>query len=211
MNKNGLTTILLLATLLSLPAQAEPKLFGNAVTMGKVPGIKLSAKQRRTLKWYASNKAYFGAFYVVEGTDHVFWTRNFHSMKIAREAAKTGCEIVSKSKSCVLHAVLYPKGMDPNGKGLDGLGQRTAKDFERKYPKRQKDGKFGAFAINGAYGYGASHGWDSAEEAREAALAYCKLDSSHGMAPIGIAGRKWVESKQIDKCRVVDTHIPSTD
>jgi hypothetical protein len=211
MNLPRLFTTLFCAALLAAPAQAEPKMFGNAVTMGKVPGVKLGAKQRRAFKWYASQKAYFGAFYVVEGTDHLFWTRNFHSMKVAQEAAKTGCEIVSKTKSCKLHAVLYPKGMDPNGTGLDGLGQRTAKDFQRRYPKIQKDGKFGAFAINGAYGYGASFGWDSAEEAREAALAYCKLDSSHGMAPIGIAGRTWVKAKQIEKCRVIDTHTPSAD
>ncbi|MDF3414143.1 hypothetical protein HKX54_06725 [Sulfitobacter sp. M57] len=211
MKRLSILSAVICTTLMAVPAQAEPKLFGNAVTMGKVPGVKLSAKQRRALKWYASKKAYFGAFYVVEGTDDLFWTRNFHSMKTAQEAAKTGCEIVSKSKSCVLHAVLYPKGMDPNGNGLEGLGQRAGKVFERKYPKRQKDGKFGAFAINGAYGFGLSFGWDTKKEATEAALAYCKLDSSHGMAPIGIQARKWVEAKKLDKCHVVDTHTPAAD
>ncbi len=208
MRLSALPAYALCAAMLALPAQAQPKIFGNAVTMGTVAGPKLTAEQRRTFKWFRSNKSYFGAFYIAPNTEHLFWTRNFHSLKTAKEAAKFGCEVVSKGVPCQLHAVVYPKGVDPNAPDLAGLGQPSAKDFQRKYPKRQKDGKYGAFAINGAVGYGYSFGWDSKEEANEAALAYCESYVSRHLAPLGIEGRNWVKSRGLQKCRVVDTHTP---
>ena len=186
----------------------QPKVFGNAVTIGTVAGPKLTAEQRRAFKWYRSNKSYFGAFYIAPDTEHLFWTRNFHSLKVAKNAAKYGCELASEGVPCVLHAVVYPKGANPNDPGLVGLGQPSSKDFERKYPKRQKDGKYGAFAINGAVGYGFSFGWDSKREADQAALSYCDAFVARSVAPLGIEGRDWVKSNGLDKCRIVHTHTP---
>ena len=88
------------------------------------------------------------------------------------------------------------------------MSQRAAKYFERRYPREQKPGKYGAFALNKAYGYGVSFGGQSAEEAREAALAYCDIASAHALAPLGIEGRNWAKSRGLDKCTVVDVHTP---
>lgn len=78
------------------PAHAQTTHFGNAVRIATVPGIELSRVQRESFRQYRSKKAYFGAFYVVEGTDHGFWTREFHSFDLAKATAKKGCEIISK-------------------------------------------------------------------------------------------------------------------
>ena len=112
-----------LALITLSPAQAEPTLFGNAVQMATVEGIRLGRVQNQTFQHYKSKKSYFGAFYVVPGTDHVFWTRNFHSLDLAKAAAKKGCEVTSETKDCKLYAVLFPKGTDPNAKGLEGFSQ----------------------------------------------------------------------------------------
>lgn len=168
----------------------------------------MTTGQRKALKNYSRKKAYFGAFFVVPGTGNFFWTRNFHNLGTAKAAAKKGCEIVSEGKACKLYALLYPKGTDPNATQLGGLSQRAAKAFNTRYAKRQKNGKFGAYAINGAYGFGASFGWPNAAEANEAAKAFCNAQSAWDLAPLGIEGRKWVQSKGLDKCRVIDTHSP---
>ena len=196
-------------TLLSAPLAAEPTLFGNKVTMGTVADMPLTAAQKRTLAWYRSNKSYFGAFYVVPDTDHFFWTRNFHSLDTAKAAAKKGCEIVSEGKACALYAVVYPQGTNPNARGVSGLSQPAAKDFQRRYPKQQKDGTYGAFAVNRSYSWGVSFGWKTKQEAEAAALSYCKAGSAIELAPLPIEGRKWVKAQGLEACRVVDVRAPS--
>ena len=67
---------LLLITAIALlgagAAQAEPQRFGNAVQIGTVPDIKLSRAQRDSFRAYRNNKSYFGAFFIVPGTDKGF-------------------------------------------------------------------------------------------------------------------------------------------
>ncbi len=202
----------LLATIIAITnvsaLQAETRQFGNAVSMATLPGIKLSRIQRSSLKQYRSKKSYFGAFYVVQGTDLGFWTRNFHDFDIAKSAAKKGCEIVSKGGKCELYALVYPKGLDPNAKGARGTSQIAAKTLNRRYPKEQKTGKYGAFALNKAFGFGYSFGWDTEAEAKAAALEYCKVDSSKALAPLGIEARKWARQRGLEKCQIIDTHTP---
>lgn len=203
---------MLLATLLCVagfsPASAQTKDFGNAVRLAKVPGIELSRVQRESFRSYRSKKAHFGAFYVVPGTDDGFWTRNFHDFDIAKAAAKKGCEIISKGGDCQLYALLYPAGVDPNAQGVKGLGLQASKDLKSRYKREQKKGKYGAFALNRAFGYDVSMGWNSTAEAREAALAFCKSSSSQALAPLGIEARKWSIARGLDKCSVIDTHTP---
>ena len=196
-------------TLSSLSAaQAGPRDFGNAVRFATVPGIQLSTKQRESYRHYRSKRAYFGAFYVVPGTDHGFWTRNFHNFDTAKAAAKKGCEIVSKGGNCQLYALLYPDGVDPNAKGVKGLSHRAAKDLKGRYKRAQKKGKYGAFALNKAFGYGVSFGASSAAEAHATALAYCKVASTQALAPLGIEARKWSKARGLDRCDVIDIHKP---
>ncbi|MEQ6203565.1 hypothetical protein ABMC88_10980 [Sulfitobacter sp. HNIBRBA2951] len=54
-----------------------------------------------------------------------------------------------------------------------------------RYERQQKKGKYGAFALIKAFGFGVSIGWNTANEAREAAIAYCKVASSEALAPLG--------------------------
>lgn len=189
-------------------AQAQTKDFGNAVRLAKVPGIELSRKQRESFRSYRSKKAYFGAFYVVQGTDHGFWTRNFHDFDIAKAAAKKGCEIISEGGKCELYALLYPEGVDPNARGVKGMSHQASKDLKGRFKREQKKGKYGAFAVNKAYGFGVSFGWKSAAEAREAALAYCKIASSKALAPLGIEARKWADKRGLERCNVIALHKP---
>lgn len=190
------------------PAHAQTTHFGNAVRIATVPDIELSRVQRESFRQYRSKKAYFGAFYVVEGTDHGFWTREFHSFDLAKAAAKKGCEIISKGGNCKLYALLYPDGVDPHKKGIEGFGRQASKSFKTRYKREQKKGKYGAFALNKAYGYGVSFGWNSAKEARAAAIEYCKISSTNALAPLGIEARKWARARGMEKCTVVDTHSP---
>lgn len=198
-----------LLTFASLPpAHAEPRDFGHAVKLAKVPGIELSRKQRESFRAYRSKRAYFGAFYVVPGTDDGFWTRNFHDFDVAKAAAKKGCEIVSKGGDCQLYALLYPAGIDPNAQGVKGMSHHAAKDLRTRYKREQKKGKYGAFALNKAFGFGVSFGWNTAQEAREAAIAYCKVASSKALAPLGIEARKWSNARGLERCTVINTHTP---
>lgn len=190
------------------PAHAEPTLFGNAVRIATVPDIKLSRIQRDSFKSYRSQRAYFGAFYVVEGTDHGFWTRNFHDYDVAKAAAKKGCEIISEGGDCKLYALLYPAGIDPNAQGVKGMASAAEKALNTRYPRMQKKGKYGAFALNKAYGFGISAGWNSAAEARAAALEFCTADSAFALAPLGIEARKWARARGLEECTIVDTHTP---
>ena len=176
--------------------------------MATLPNIQLSRIQRNSFKAYRSNKAYFGAFYVVPGTDHGFWTRNFHDFDLAKSAAKKGCEIISKGGDCQLYALLYPKGIDPNARGVKGMSRGASKDLGGRYLRSQKKGKYGAFALNKAYGYGVSFGWDSKEEAQEAALEFCKVSSSKALAPLGIEARKWARQRGLEKCTTISVHTP---
>lgn len=80
-----------LSALVPTVTAAQPCDFGNAVRVATVPDIKLSRVQRESFRTCRSDRAYFGAFYVVEGTDHGFWTREFHDFDIAKAAAKKGC------------------------------------------------------------------------------------------------------------------------
>jgi hypothetical protein len=208
MRKTQLPFLALCAVLLGGPVASEVKIFGNAVALAKVPGIELSRKQQRHFNEFKAKKSYFGAFYAAPGTDYSFWTRNFHSLNSAKMGAKKGCELGAKVAKCSLVAVLFPKGMDPNGNGLAGLGQRAGKEFASTYVKKQKKGKFGAFAINGASDHGFSYGWVSAAEANAAAIEFCNVGSAQALARLGIEGRKWARSNGLDKCRVIDTHSP---
>ncbi len=200
------TAILVLASLSS--AQAEPRDFGNSVQIATVDGIKLSRVQRETFRSYRSKRAYFGAYYVVPGIDHGFWTRNFHNFDTAKAAAKKECEIVSNGGDCVLYALLYPKGIDPNAKGLRGLRHQAAKFLRGRYKREQQKGKYGAFALNKAYGFGYSFGATSSEEVRERAIAYCKVASTKALATLGIEARKWAKARGLDRCDIIDTHTP---
>ena len=202
-----LTAAALVALTMS-PVHAQTKLFGNTVRIATVPGIKLSRVQRDSYRNYRSKKAYFGAYYVVEGTDHGFWTREFHNFDLAKAAAKKGCELISKGGDCKLYALVYPDGIDPNAQGVEGFSLPAAKDFKTRYKRSQKKGKYGAFALNKAYGYGVSFGWNSSKEARAAAMEYCKVSSSKALAPLGIEARKWARARGMEKCTVVDTHSP---
>lgn len=190
------------------PVQAQTKHFGNTVRIATVPGIELSRIQRESYRSYRSKKAYFGAFYVVEGTDHGFWTRQFHNFDVAKAAAKKGCEIISKGGNCKLYALTYPDGVNPNAQGVKGFSHQSGKTFTTRYKRDQKKGKYGAFAVSKANGYGHSFGWKSAKEARAAAIEYCKLSSNKTLAPLGIEARKWARARGMEKCTVVDTHTP---
>jgi hypothetical protein len=138
MRKTQLPFLALCAVLLGGPVASEVKIFGDAVALAKVPGIELSRKQQRHFNEFKAKKSYFGAFYAAPGTDYSFWTRNFHSLNSAKMGAKKGCELGAKVAKCSLVAVLFPKGMDPNGNGLAGLGQRAGKEFASTYVKKQK-------------------------------------------------------------------------
>ena len=99
MRLSRMSFVFLCAAVFAGPAISEVKTFGNAVNMAKVPGVELTSGQRKALKNYSRKKAYFGAFFVVPGTDNFFWTRNFHNLDTAKAAAKKGCEIISEGKS----------------------------------------------------------------------------------------------------------------
>lgn len=133
---------------------------------------------------------------------------NFHIFNTAKAGARKYCETASGGKRCTLYAVTYPQGMDPNATGLAGFSQSAAKDFKSRYKREQQMGKYGAYALNGAYGYGISFGWTSAAEARKAAISYCNADSAQALAPLGIEGRKWAIKRGLEKCRVVHAHTP---
>lgn len=194
---------------LATPAHADPQTFDNAVRVATVPGLTLSSEQRKAYKSYRSKRTYFGAFYIAEGTDHAFWTRDFHDFDVAKAAAKKGCEIVAEGAPCKLYALLYPAGIDPNARGVKGMGHSASKDIKGRFVREQKKGKFGAFALNKAYGWGISFGAPSAAEAKAAALEYCKIASIKALAPLGIEVRKWAKSRGLDKCTVIEVHTPS--
>lgn len=196
-----------LALLTTAPAQAEPTLFIGKARLGTVQGMELTPAQRSVFRNFRAAKSYFGAFYIRPGTDFSGNTLNFHSLDAARSAARQICETTAGAP-CTLYAVTYPAGTDPNTPGLSGLSQPAQEDFRGPYQTQQIDGKFGAFAINGANGYGYAFGWENAAEARASAIEFCNADSSQTLAHVTIEGRKWARERDLHICRVVDVHTP---
>ncbi|MEH6644096.1 hypothetical protein [Sulfitobacter sp.] len=88
------------------------------------------------------------------------------------------------------------------------MGLQASKDLKTRYKREQQKGKFGAFALNLAFGYDVSFGWGTPAEAREAAMAYCKSSSAQALGPLGIEARKWAKQRGLEKCTVIDTHAP---
>lgn len=190
------------------PAHAEIRIFPEAARVGTVAGLELSPEQRRYYRQYRKNASYFGAFYIAPGTDFFGDTVNYHSFDTAKAAAQKICELASGGKDCTLYAVTYPAGVDPNAKDLRGLSQPAAKDFTGIYQRSQEPGRYGAFAVNGAFGYGQSFGWSSEAEAKASALNFCTADSYEALAFLPKAGRDWARQRNLAACTIVSVHSP---
>ncbi|MCX7566349.1 hypothetical protein OS189_08335 [Sulfitobacter sp. F26169L] len=121
-----------------------------------------------------------------EGSDDYGYRLNFHNMDTVKSAANRFCKYAAGGKACTLYAVTYSKGLNPKAKSIKGFSRPATNDLQDRYKRRQKPGKYGAFAINRAHGYGMSFDWKAAKEAREVALAYCKADTANALAPRGI-------------------------
>ena len=70
----------------------------------------------------------------------------------------------------------------------------------------EQQGRFAEFLCSRSFGK--AFFCNSGAEANEAAKAYCNAQSARDLASLGIEGRKWAQSKGLDKCRVINTHSP---
>jgi hypothetical protein len=183
------------------------KTFNPAASIGVAQGLELSPIQKKGLRHFRRQNSYFGALYVSKNGTSFQSFINWHSLDRVKQAARKGCEVISKD-TCVLAAVSVPKGLDPNAKNLHGLGSWAAHDI-KDYKNRQVEGGYGAFAVSGSAHQGYSHNWPNEAEAREAALAYCKIGVVKDLAPLGIEGRKFSHDHGYDKCHVIHVTHPN--
>lgn len=206
---NPLMTILctLACSAASLASADSLKTFTPAVSIGVVQGLELSPIQKKGLRNFRRQNSYFGALYVSKDGATFQSFINWHSLDRVKQAARKGCEVIAKD-TCVLAAVSVPKGMDPNANDVHGLGSWAAHDI-KNYKKRQVKGGYGAFAVSGSAHQGYSHNWPNEAEAREAALAYCKIGVVKDLAPLDIEGREFSHAHGYDKCHVIHVTRPN--
>ncbi|MEL7212576.1 MAG: hypothetical protein AAGK92_07940 [Pseudomonadota bacterium] len=159
-------------------------------------------------QWRSRNGrgGYFGAFAFDRKSDNSFAVNNFHDFDVAKQAAVFGCSEVSEAAApdCVLYAVILPKEHANTVNSAFGLSGDAKQDFEKKYKAKQKQGRFGAFAISGAAEYGWAFDFAEESEARGRALAECQASVQNALAGLKNAGRNWAKSRSLDKCRIVD-------
>ncbi|UWQ27959.1 hypothetical protein K3555_03545 [Leisingera sp. M527] len=134
--------------------------------------LRLRGDVKKRFAYFRKNADYYGALYVnsQEDISGEFWdTRN---LALAKQSALESCRLKSENPShCALYATVGPK-KPSSGEGirLSQTGNRLFKEYQR----RQKDGKFGAFATT-KYGHpGYSRNLSSEVEARATALRYCE-------------------------------------
>jgi hypothetical protein len=190
----------------AMPVQAQVS--GAAAEVAREGGAVLQPLQKEGFTAFRRDRSYFGAFFRNDAADRSFWVSGFHGMAAAKAAAHKGCEVVSAGQGhCVLYAVSYPRGGDPNAEN-EGLGMVAGKALQGRYRDQQTATGYGAFAVSGASQYGMSWNWPDAAEAKASAIANCQAHVAHGMAQLNIEGRRWVRSQGLDECRVIDLYRP---
>lgn len=101
-----------------------------------------------------------------------------------------------------------PKGVDPNGRDVRGLGLWALRDFGTYTTKQVADG-YGAFAVSVSAHQGYAHGWQNEAEARATAIAFCQAAVARDLTTLGIEGRTFARAKGYDECRVIDVTRPA--
>lgn len=188
----------------SLLAEDDVTTFGAESQVGRSAGLDLPSEAKRSYRDFRKYASYFGAFAVSPESGESFYVMNFHDASAARASAMEGCRQISRKQDCVLFAVAMPKSLAASTRHAKGLGLESWETFTGAYVTGRKPGKYYAFAISGAYNYGYATAWDTAEFARDTALAYCQKGVARDMVGIGPLGRAWVRNRGIDRCRIVD-------
>jgi hypothetical protein len=184
-------------------ADAQPKIYGKGVTIARTADVPTSPKWRFAYSRFKNHGQYNSALFVSDTNDFWHFHPGNHSMKIALHAGKITCELVAES-TCSLYAISYPTGEDPST-FPSGLSSDAAKVFNGKYQRRQRKGKWGAFAISPLNSYGYSHGYATKEKATKAAIGFC-TDNVEKQAtefvPFDIL-------KFANSCKIVDVKDPA--
>ncbi|UWR23599.1 hypothetical protein [Sulfitobacter sp. S190] len=195
---------LCLATALGADTPKDVTTYGFDVVFARNPDVTLSEFQEKGLRKFREMDAYFGALFVSEDGNAYQHFVNWHDLTLVKQAARKGCEMISRGSPCYLSTVSVPAGYDPNGPTEPGLGLWALRDWQNEYLPKQESGSFGAFAVSNSAHQGYSHGWFSAEEAREAAIAYCKAAVAQDLAGLGIEGRAYALARGFDRCTIID-------
>ncbi|MEO0389786.1 MAG: hypothetical protein AAF218_02475 [Pseudomonadota bacterium] len=191
--------------ILPCAAYADMTDFGPGTQLGRVTtAAPLEGPARRTYAHFRSQMGYFGAFAASPSTGATFWIRNFYDAGTARAAAVQGCAVLSGTDDCEIYAIMMPETLPLDQSQATGLSAAARDGMATVYQENREPGKFAAFAISGANHYGYAKAWDSAEAARDTALAYCQRGVARDMAEIRPEGRAWVRARGMDTCRVID-------
>ena len=179
--------------------------FGPKTKIGRVGGLaKLPSHLQNLYRQFRREANYFAAMAVNFETGDGFYIRNFHDAARARAAAIEGCRQFTGSDGCVLYAVAIPNSLPFDQLDASGLSMLAAKEFNTAYVKRRKPGTFAAFAISGASHHGYGDAYDTAEDAKDSAIAYCNIYVAKDMAEMGPQARKYARARNWQECKVVD-------
>jgi hypothetical protein len=196
-------TLSLSLFLISIAADAQPTIYGKKVTTSRTDDIPTDRKWQHAYSEFKAERQYNSALYVSDTSYDWYYHTGNYSMKTALAAGKIACETATQG-TCSLYAISYPAGVDPST-FPEGLSNHAALTFNGKYKRRQKDQKWGAFAISGLNSYGYSHGFATEDQAKKAALRFCKNNVERQGRKSGIL----LLLKFSAECKIVDVHTPT--
>ncbi|WP_298857556.1 hypothetical protein [uncultured Sulfitobacter sp.] len=199
-------TIGLLAS--AQPLAAEPVNFGQGTQIGRVGTLPALPPELRGLySQFRREARYFAAFAVHFEKAEGFYIQNFHDAASVRAAALEGCKQYAQAEGCVIYAVAMPESLPVDHSRATGLSEWAADDFTTVYKEKQKPGTYGAFAVSGASHHGYAHGYKTAAEAANTAIAYCKIGVVKDMAELGPEARKYARARGWQNCKVIESRF----
>ena len=183
-------------------ASAELKPFSVVVEVRKLSNERLTGDLASGFSRFTSQKRYFGAFaFNKEANEYSYW-QNVRSLGSAVEFVLSACQQRAK-KPCELYAVMVPKGFPKNQIKGSGLNSSSGAGF-KDYLAKHKKGKFSAFAISGIGADGYAWGYDSMDEAEQAATLECMGAMASDLADFSKLDRNLVQKMRLTECEVID-------
>jgi len=193
---------------LSAPVAAAPTDFGPGTKIGRVADLPpLPRNMRGLYAQFRREASYFAAFAVNYQASEGFYIQNFHDAARARAAALEGCAQIYGREGCVIYAVAIPLNLLVSQPNASGLSEKAADDFNSRYQSNRKPGTYAAFAISGASHHGFGNAYAIEADARDTAIAYCKIGVAMDMAELGPEARKFARARDWNDCTVVDVEF----
>lgn len=182
--------------------------FGQGTQVGRVTSAQdLTGAARKLYRQFTREARYFGAFAAHPVTGQAFYVVNFHDTQKARRAALEGCAQLAEAAGCQLVGIAMPESLPIDRTNASGMSEEASDAFATVYQENRRPGAYAAFAISGSSHFGYANAWDTADVAKDTALAYCERGVARDMVEIGPKGRDYARARGLNECKVVHVEL----